>query len=137
MQCAALWCVMTHICALVSVVAVVQDQKANRALATLYLHNNDVGDAGAAALAEALKATVLTCEKCVFRARVRCHRKCCFTESSEELGVNLLCIVRCGFCVFLWFEGKCLFISGSQELRAGCSQVDVAQCQNQTGLIEF
>ena len=41
-----------------SLVAAVQDQKVNRALTTLFLNNNDVGDAGAAALAEALKATV-------------------------------------------------------------------------------
>ena len=116
----------------------VTDQKANATLTVLDLRDNSVGDGGAAALADALKATVLTCKKCVFRARVRCHRKCCFTESSEELGVvNLLCIVRCGFCVFLWFEGKCLFISVSRELRAGCSHVDVAQCQNQTGLTDF
>ena len=39
-------------------VAAVQDQKVNRALTTLVLAYNDVGDAGAAALAEALKATV-------------------------------------------------------------------------------
>ena len=43
---------------LVSVVAAVQDQKANRALTTLDLAYNDCGDAGAAALAKALKATV-------------------------------------------------------------------------------
>ena len=28
-------------------------------------------------------------------------------------------------------------MSVSLELRVGCSQVDVAQCQNRTGLIEF
>ena len=39
------------------------------------------------------------------------------------------------FC--LWFGGKRSLMSVSWELRAGCSQVDVAQCQNQTGLIEF
>ena len=73
----------------------VKDQKANTSLTALHLNGNRVGDAGATALAKALKATVLTCEKCVFRACVRCHHKCCFTESSEELGVvNLLCIVR-------------------------------------------
>ena len=47
-----------RVCPLASVVAAVQDQKANRALATLDLRYNDVGDAGAAALAKALKATV-------------------------------------------------------------------------------
>ena len=116
----------------------VKDHEANATLTELNLYNNRVGDAGATALADALQATVLTCKKCVFRAGVWCHRKCCFTEWSEELGVvNLLCIVRCGFCVFLWFEGKCLFISVSRELRAGCSQVDVAQCHTETGLFEF
>ena len=47
-----------RVCPLASAVAAVQDQKANRALTTLDLAYNDVGDAGAAALAEALKATV-------------------------------------------------------------------------------
>ena len=50
--------VTARLCPLTSVVAAVQDQKANRALTTLDLRYNDVGDAGAAALAEALKATV-------------------------------------------------------------------------------
>ena len=117
----------------------VTDHKANTSLNALHLDVNRVGDAGATALAEALKAAVLTCKKCVFRARVRCHRKFWSTESSEELGVvNLLCSVRCGFRdIFLWFEGKSLFISVSRELRAGCSQVDVAQCHTETGLFEF
>ena len=47
-----------RLCALVSVVAVVHDQKANRALIKLYLDHNNVADVGATALAEALKATV-------------------------------------------------------------------------------
>ena len=37
----------------------VQDQKANAALTDLVLWRNDVGDAGATALADALQATVL------------------------------------------------------------------------------
>ena len=48
----------------------VTDQKANATLTVLYLSFNRVGDAGASALADALKATVLTCKKCVFRAFV-------------------------------------------------------------------
>ena len=56
----------------------VTDQKANTSLTALNLQWNNVGDAGATALADALKAAVLTCKKCVFRARVRCHRKFCF-----------------------------------------------------------
>ena len=59
---AAVW-VPARLCPLASVVAAVQDQKANRALDTLYLSHNNVGDAGAAALGEALKATVLTCSQ--------------------------------------------------------------------------
>ena len=41
----------------------VKDQKANTTLTKLNLFKNRVGDAGAAALAEALKATVLTCSQ--------------------------------------------------------------------------
>ena len=54
---AAVW-VTARVCPLASVVAAVQHQKVNRALTTLVLAFNDVGDAGAAALAKALKATV-------------------------------------------------------------------------------
>ena len=57
-DCAALWCVIAHICVLVSVVAAVNDHKANTTLTGLRLDNNKVADAGATALAEALKATV-------------------------------------------------------------------------------
>ena len=57
-DCAALWCVMAHICVLVSVVAAVNDHKANTTLTYLRLDSNKVADAGATALAEALKATV-------------------------------------------------------------------------------
>ena len=98
----------------------VTDHKANATLTKLNLYDNRVGDAGASALADALKAAVLTCKKCVFRARVRCHRKCCFTESSEELGVvNLLCIVRCGFCVFCGLKGNVYSFLG----RGNCARV--------------
>ena len=99
----------------------VKHHKANAALTKLDLENNRVGDAGATALADALQAAVLTCKKCVLRARVRCHRKCVIESSAE------------------WASSTCgesLYMSVSQELRAGCSQVDVAQCQNQTGLID-
>ena len=41
----------------------VKDQKANTTLTTLVLAYNDVGDAGGAALSEALKATDLTCSQ--------------------------------------------------------------------------
>ena len=41
----------------------VKDQKANATLTALSLFVNRVGDGGAAALADALKATVLTCSQ--------------------------------------------------------------------------
>ena len=86
---------------------VVTDQKANATLTELNLCYNKVRDAGAAALADALKATVLTCKKCVFRACVRCHRKCRFTESSEELASSTCCAVCvAGFVIFCGLKGK-------------------------------
>ena len=47
--------------------------------------------------------------------------------------------VRCGFCVVLLVVWRKTFthVCGAGIAREGCSQVDVAQCQNQTGLIEF
>ena len=69
-------------CALAQVL--LKDQKANATLIILNLCFNRVGDAGAATLADALKATVLTSKKCVFRACVRCHCRCRFTKSSAE-----------------------------------------------------
>ena len=82
---------------------VVTDQKANTSLTALNLRDNNVGDAGAAALADALQARVLTCKKCVFRACVRCHRKCRFTESSEELASSTCCAVYvAAFLLVVW-----------------------------------
>ena len=48
-------------------------------------------------------------------------------------------VVQCALRLlcFLWFEGKSLYMSVSRELRAGCSQVDVAQCHTETELFEF
>ena len=71
----------------------VKDHKANTSLTELTLGGNGVGDAGAAALAGALQATVLTCKKCVFRACVCCHSKCRFTKSSPELASSTCCAV--------------------------------------------
>ena len=45
----------------------VKDHKENTSLKELNLNGNNVGDAGAAALAKSLQATVLTCKKCVFQ----------------------------------------------------------------------
>ena len=58
MDCAALWCVVAHICAPLCVVAAVNDHKANTTLTKLSLDSNGVGNAGATALAAALQATV-------------------------------------------------------------------------------
>ena len=82
---------------------VVTDQKANTSLTKLDLEYNKVGDAGAAALADALQATILTCKKCVFRACVRCHRKCRFTESSEELASSTcFAVYVAAFLIMVW-----------------------------------
>ena len=45
----------------------VTDHKGNTSLTKLDLMNNKVGDAGATALAQAVKATVLTCELYLFQ----------------------------------------------------------------------
>ena len=79
-----------------------QDQKANRALTTLWLNENKVGNAGATALADALQATVLTCEPSLSSACACCDHRCPFTKCCEELGVaKLLCSLCPCFCVFL------------------------------------
>ena len=85
----------------------VKYQKANTTFTKLFLSANRVGDAGAAALADALQATVLTCKKCVFRASVRCHRKCRFTESSAEWASST-CGAACvaAFVICFVVEGK-------------------------------
>ena len=94
----------------------VNDHEANGTLTKLDLYKNRVGDAGAAALAEALKATVLMCKKCVFRARVRCHRRCCFMESSEELASSTRCAVcDAAFVIFFvvrWGKFIHVYVAG-------------------------
>ena len=96
----------------------VKDHKANTSLTVLSLEKNNVEDAGAAALADGLQATVLTCKKCVFRASVCCHRKCHFGKSSEEL-VSSPCSAVCvaAFLILLVVQGKRLLMSVSRELR--------------------
>ena len=80
---------------------VVTDQKANTSLTKLDLEYNKVGDAGTAALADALQATILTCKKCVFRACVRCHRKCLFTSRLQWASSTFFGNTRCVLCNFL------------------------------------
>ena len=54
------------------VVAAVWHCKANVTLTSLQIGWNNVGDAGAVALADAVKVTVLSCEECVVRACAWC-----------------------------------------------------------------
>ena len=72
-----------RLCALVSVVAVVHDQKANRALTTLNLQQNNVADVGATALAEALKAPV-----CRFISSCSRHVLFMTTDVTSQCGMK-------------------------------------------------
>ena len=70
----------------------VKDQQANATLTVLNLGGNNVGDAGAAALAESLKAMACAC----------CYQMCHFTLRCEQMtssGCFEVCM--CGFCVVL------------------------------------
>ena len=59
---AAVVCGSMHACShLRAGMGAVKDHKANTSLTKLWLGGNKVGDAGATALAEAVKATYLTC----------------------------------------------------------------------------
>ena len=77
------------------VVAAVKHYKANTTLKKLYLENNKVENEGAAALAKAVKATVLTCgsELCVPGSH-----KCCFVVQCDELAFPSFCAV-CGAAI--------------------------------------
>ena len=80
----------------------VKDQKANATLTVLNLGGSKVEDAGASALADALKSTALTSKKCVFRACVCRHCTCRFTKSCEELEsstCSAICVAT--FVIFL------------------------------------
>ena len=110
---------------------VVTDQKANRALTALYLQHNRVGPAGAAALADALQATVLSCGHTTFQECASCCHRCCFAVWCEQLASPICC------AVFVFFS--CVSkenVAWRGVLFANCSQVDVALVQNRTGLIE-
>ena len=78
----------------------VKDHKGNTSLTELNLRGNNVGDAGAAALAQAVKATVLTCELYLFQGT-------CFLlpQMSRYTVVLAAGVVRllCDVCVLLLF----------------------------------
>ena len=83
------------------VVAVAYHCKANTTLTKLYLHENNVGDAGAVALADALKARVFV----VLGMRVQgvcllLPQMSLYKVVSRVCVFELLCSVRSGFCNF-------------------------------------
>ena len=59
--------------------------KANTTLKYLYLNNNEVGNEGAAALAEAVKVAVLMCR---LELHVPGFHKCCFVVQRYELAIQ-------------------------------------------------
>ena len=63
----------------------VKDHKANTSLTEVVLSYNNVGDAGAAALADALQATVLACGSKSFQACASCLRRCRFVKWFQQL----------------------------------------------------
>ena len=110
------------------------DQKANVTLTELNLDDNAVGEAGAAALADALQATVLTCGHMSFQECASCCHRCRFAMCCEQLASLSCCAVCVAASVFFLFLGGNVGWRG--ELFASCSQVDVARFQNRIGLIE-
>ena len=77
---------IARICAPLSVVAAVNDHKANTTLTGLGLDSNKVADAGATALAEALKATV-----CRFISSCSRHVLLMTTDVTSQSGVKSWC----------------------------------------------
>ena len=95
--------------------------EANSALTELNLYENKVGDAGAVALADTLKATVVTCAH-EFRedALVWC--------SSMKLK-HVMSVCACYLCCFLCLKG-----TAHQDVPHRCAApmylVDVARCND-------
>ena len=77
---AGAWYVEARFSAVASVIAAVQDYKANATLITLVLRFNKVGDASAIALADALQATVSACGHMLFQECAFCCHRCCFAK---------------------------------------------------------
>ena len=95
------WCsgVHQHACShLRASMTAVTDHKVNTSLTDLSLGKNNVGDAGAAALADALQATVLTCKKCVFQGVCLMSLQMSLRKVVCRVGVvTLFCSVCCSF----------------------------------------
>ena len=91
----------SHLCVGMGI-RLVQDHKANTSLTKLNLSGNKVGDVGATVLAEAVKATVLTCGQMLFRALAFCCHRCHFSWWCEQLASSC-CYAVCvaAFAFFL------------------------------------
>ena len=126
MDCAAPWCVIAHICVQVSVVAAVNNHKVSTTLTRLRLANNKVADAGATALAEALKATV-----CRFISSCSRHVLLMTTDVTSQSGMKRW---RRQVAVQFVYTASVFFMSSRKALtRASSSEADVARFQNRLG----
>ena len=114
-------------CALAWRVAGVQDHEANTSLTLLSLEDNIVGDAGATALAEAVKATASDqCSVDLFQGMrwLLQRMSLCRVEVSSLSVVRLLCnLCVLLLCFFLCLEGK-------HSLARNFLKVAVARFQN-------
>ena len=103
----------------------VEDHKANTSLTELAFGDNNVGDAGAAALAQAVRAMVLTCELYLFQGT-------CFLlpQMSRYTVVLAVGVVRllCDVCVLLLCFVFCL--EEKHSLVRKVLKVDVARFPN-------
>ena len=103
----------------------VKDHKANTSLTLLSLEDNNVGDAGATALAQAVKATALTCELDLFQGM-------CWLlpQMSRYTVVLAVSVVRflCNLCVLILCFFFCL--EGKHSLVRKFLKVGVARFQN-------
>ena len=102
---------------------VVKDHQANTSLTTLDLEGNEVGDAGATALADALQATVLACGQELFRACVSCY----------PVGVAVLLCNLCVCAASVFF----LCLEGNHSLVRTVVKVYVARFQNRLGQLSL
>ena len=112
MDCAALWCVTAHICAPLWVVAAANDHKAITTLTYLRLDSNKVADAGAAALAEALTATVCrfisSCSWHVLLMTTDVTSQSCMKSWRRQVAEQLVYTASVFFCVLKGSTHSCV-----------------------------
>ena len=102
------------------------DHKANTTLTRLRLDNNKAADAGATALAEALKATV-----CRFISSCSRHVLLMTTDVTSQSGMKSW---RRQVAVQFVYTASVFFMSSWKALtRASSSEADVARFQNRLG----